>query len=63
MAGGGPKATPEGPPAGLGPRTGGATATGGLVATAVGGLEADLSDSGPRAASSGHGAGVPSGGR
>jgi len=63
MAGGGPKATPEGPPAGLGPRTGGATATGGLVATAVGGLEADLGDSGPRAASGGHGAGVPSGGR
>ena len=41
----------------------GATAAGGLVATAVGGLEADLGDSGPRAASGGHGAGVPSGGR
>ena len=38
-------------------------AAGGLVATAVGGLEADLGDSGPRAASGGHGAGVPSGGR
>ena len=63
MAGGGPKAMPEGPPAGLGPRTGGATATGGLVATAVGGLEEDLGDSGPRATSGGHGARVPSGGR
>ena len=38
-------------------------AAGGLVAMAVGGLEADLGDSGPRAASGGHGAGVPSGGR
>ena len=63
MAGGGPKATPEGPPAGLGPRTGGATAAGGLVATAVGGLEVDPGDSRPRAASGGHGARVPSGGR
>ena len=35
----------------------------GLVATAVGGLEADLGNSGPRAASGGHGAGVPSRGR
>jgi hypothetical protein len=31
MAGGGPKATPGGPPAGLGPRTGGATAAGRFV--------------------------------
>jgi len=63
MAGGGPKATPEGPPAGLGPRTRGATTGGGLVATAVDGLEVDLGDSGPRAASGGHGARVPSSGR
>jgi len=33
------------------------------VSTTVDGLEADLGDSGPRAASGGHRAGVPSGGR